>query len=373
MPTVTATGQHIAEVRAFLVKYYGADGKPGTDAAKPGAGGSGGSTGGKNLRNAAPVPTPEQARAQALMDAAPKDAGKTTTSTLGTANAAPSLDQWRGNASRGNGKARNGQHDTAIRQGQAAALAKALDLRAMETAMRRGLTSVENITLARRLQSGRLDRRASVRVGLGALDTFTRRTVTPGMTTAVVVMVDGSGSMNAGVDVTTRGQSLFASRWTGALAFLSVMAPAIERAGAQSMAAVFSENYVGGAADLTVFPLKGWTERAAAFKPRALDLSGISPDGGTPMEREARWAARELSARRVDRRVCLWLCDGEPFDWLAVSQELARQRRAGIEHYAICIGSSAADRVFGEEHAATVYDAGQLPGQVERLLMGGRK
>lgn len=29
MPTVTATGQHIAEVRAFLVKYYGADGKPG--------------------------------------------------------------------------------------------------------------------------------------------------------------------------------------------------------------------------------------------------------------------------------------------------------------------------------------------------------
>lgn len=28
VPTVTSTGQHLAEVRAFLVKYYGADGKP---------------------------------------------------------------------------------------------------------------------------------------------------------------------------------------------------------------------------------------------------------------------------------------------------------------------------------------------------------
>lgn len=29
LPTVTSTGQHLAEVRAFLVKYYGADGGPG--------------------------------------------------------------------------------------------------------------------------------------------------------------------------------------------------------------------------------------------------------------------------------------------------------------------------------------------------------
>jgi Mg-chelatase subunit ChlD len=48
--------------------------------------------------------------------------------------------------------------------------------------------------------SGRLDRRAIVRMRTGALDVFSKRDDTPGIDTALLILVDGSGSMCANID-----------------------------------------------------------------------------------------------------------------------------------------------------------------------------
>jgi Mg-chelatase subunit ChlD len=48
--------------------------------------------------------------------------------------------------------------------------------------------------------SGRLDRRAIVRMRTGALDVFSKRDDTPGIDTALLILVDGSGSMCADID-----------------------------------------------------------------------------------------------------------------------------------------------------------------------------
>jgi Mg-chelatase subunit ChlD len=48
--------------------------------------------------------------------------------------------------------------------------------------------------------SGRLDRRAIVRMRTGALDVFSKRDDTPGIDTALLILIDGSGSMRADID-----------------------------------------------------------------------------------------------------------------------------------------------------------------------------
>jgi hypothetical protein len=48
--------------------------------------------------------------------------------------------------------------------------------------------------------SGRLDRRAIVRMRTGALDVFSKRDDTPGIDTALLILIDGSGSMCADID-----------------------------------------------------------------------------------------------------------------------------------------------------------------------------
>jgi hypothetical protein len=48
--------------------------------------------------------------------------------------------------------------------------------------------------------SGRLDRRALVRMRTGATDVYSRRDDTPGIDTALLVLIDGSASMDAAID-----------------------------------------------------------------------------------------------------------------------------------------------------------------------------
>ena len=277
------------------------------------------------------------------------------------------------------------QSQNAVNQMQA--IRAQLHTRKVETAARRGLKSVEKITHDRRLQTGRLDRRAVSRIALGAPDVMARRTTTPGLRTAVALMLDASGSMSSSVtlgDVT-------APRFMASLAVLSVLAPAMRRAGAE--VAVYGFTATGGFVTSTgkdphgglvgvmsgasVFPLLGWHERAPT-EALVQRWSTLHAPGGTPMAREAEYVTRALLSRRTERRAAVWLCDGEANDPDQAARVIASANRRGVEHAGIGIGGditpSSLEALFGPDRWRHVPDdLGQLPDAIEAVLLGGGK
>ena len=250
-------------------------------------------------------------------------------------------------------------------------VAAAVDARATADAFRRGLQSVEKIVTQRRLQSGRLDRRGLMRAATGAKDVFSRSTITPGVDTAVLVMVDASGSMGNVEILRTPDGEMYASRWQAVIGVLAVILPALDRARAQTAAFGWTGGIPRRSDDerATIFPLKPWHQR-----PRTVDLLDAlgrqRGHGGTPMAKEVRWAQEDIKSRRADRRVVLWLHDGTPNDGDGTREALRIARAQGVEHYGIGIATSAR-KTFGWRYSADVDDLGKLPKVLETILLQG--
>ena len=329
--------------------------KPGT-----GQGGYGASASGDNP--ARPIPEDvTAARADLLRDAAPRDPAPTYSGHLGTAGLATdrATSRWWIDGQLDPGRYR--PHYFTARE-----VARAVPAVATADAFRRSLRSADTVHVSRRLQAGRLDRRAMARAALGRPDAFQTRTEAKGLKTAVLFMVDGSSSMNK--DVTVSG--ILTTRWQATLGTLAVMLPALDRAGAENAALVFGGNSTsqdGAARGKTLRWVKPWGGKARTDA--MLDLvSGTKSHGGTPMIRQARTATRMLQAQRVSRRVCVWLCDGDPGeDRDAVAATLDAGRRAGVEHVGIGLQVGVAG-VFGQAHAATVHDLRLLPAALRAVL-----
>jgi hypothetical protein len=239
-----------------------------------------------------------------------------------------------------------------------------LPTRPLADALRRGLQAVETVQRHSRVQSGRLDRRALVRAQLGAPDVFVRRTTTAGMKTAVCVVVDGSGSMSAAVQTAAH----LATRLDFCAAMLVGLMPALDRAGAETCAAMFQD---GGSVGC-VKPLKNWSGRATQAGTLQA-ASAMNAMAGTPMQSAVWWAHRQTLPRRVDRRVVLWLVDGQPDGPHGVREALRLSRAQGIEHYGIGVQCANLGSLFGEPNVLTVQDLTTLPKAIEALLLTGAK
>ncbi len=254
----------------------------------------------------------------------------------------------------------------------------ALDTRRLADSMRRGLRSVENIRRSNRELSGRLDVRALARGLAGARDIYRTQQTDAGLTTAVQIMLDASGSMNA--DAVLRkpdGLAALASRWSVALATCQAMLPALQRAGAKAAVAAFSgqsaQAYAGSADQHlgTVKTIKKFSERmsAAQFETK---IAGRHATGGTPMMQEARWSRDQVQGQRVQRRVVIWLCDGASSDDTdALHAEFTRQRAAGVENYAVGIQHERIARTFGIDYSLNVDDLAELPEAIRIMLEKG--
>ena len=236
-------------------------------------------------------------------------------------------------------------------------------------AARRALRSEEAITAAHRLQTGRMDRRAIARASMGAQDVMTRRTVSQGIRTSVVVMLDLSGSMSQPVMVA--GQEM--TRMAAVRGAASVIVPAIERAGAEVSVIGFStiaRNTSGTIA------LKPWNKRMptteAALKPDA--LGSVEHGGGTPMVAPLKFAERQLRGRQASRRVCIWLCDGQPNSGEIEGLKSKFAERKGIEHVGIGLQCDLSN-LFPPGKCVQVDDMSKLAKAFEDLLIdhGGRK
>jgi hypothetical protein len=256
--------------------------------------------------------------------------------------------------------------------------ANAVDIRQLADSARRGLQSVERITMDRRLQTGRMDRRAITRASIGAQDVFSRRTVAPGMKTAVLLMIDGSSSMCDSVDFrAAHGGIVRTSRYNAVVGMACAILPALDRARAESAAAVFSggglmsyNSYV--MQNATVGLVKAFGQRVP--QETLLNTWGATgPSGGTPMMLETKWVRSQLLPRKVERRVCLWLIDGQPDGGpMTIRAEMDRQRAKGIEHYGIGLDVSLTG-LFDPTQCISVNDMSRLPRAIEDLLLGRAK
>jgi hypothetical protein len=182
---------------------------------------------------------------------------------------------------------------------------------------------------------GRMDRRALARIATGAANVYTRRTFVAGVDTAVVILIDGSGSMSSMMP----------------LAHLMALhlAEAIEAARGK----VCIAGFWGGRGNVTLALAKGFADKFNAGR-----LAGLDARLTTPLSVSILAAADLLREVHADRKIVLTLTDGEcDLGPATVRAAVAMVTRRGIE----CAGIGICEDVsYAFPVNATVSDPVQL-------------
>lgn len=188
----------------------------------------------------------------------------------------------------------------------------------------------------------RIDQRRLVKMAFGDPKIFRKKEEIRALNTAVVVLVDGSGSMMA-----TGGGTTTISSIANASAF-ALHTALYHLAGVAAASAVFAGRENGSIRILADF----------GEKPGA-PLFQIRPAGSTPTDVGLWYARAALLARPESRKLILIITDGSPDDPVATRATTDRLLREGIEIVAIGIRTDAV-RYIWEQHCV-VQDVQDLP------------
>ena len=207
--------------------------------------------------------------------------------------------------------------------------------------------------------SGRLDKRALTRMRAGALDVYTRRDDTPGMDTALLVLIDGSSSMEHPVRGVggTRMQLAQTAAWH--------VTRAAESANAKVAVALFttpsgiSKNAQPGhvtGAQITM--LKPWSVPVADC---ALTLANARPTGWTPLSPAIITAAGMLAEVNASRHILMVLTDGEcDYGTDGVQTACRLAEGYGVETVGIGMACAEVAAAFPPRYSVNVTDLAQL-------------
>lgn len=212
------------------------------------------------------------------------------------------------------------------------------------------------------IQASKLKRSPPRRVGnridtrslhkLSSLDTrvFRGSEVKVAVNTGVVLLIDQSVSMG--------DQKRDATKAAMAVALALDVIPGVKL----SIAGFTSQKEVPGQGRYVpiVRPMKMFNQRLdkKCFVPMA--------DGGTPTAEALWWAASELLAQKVDRRIVITVTDGAPDDAQRVIELVQRMKQASIENNAIGIGMEISAAMFPSN--CTVNSISELPEKVFGML-----
>jgi Mg-chelatase subunit ChlD len=202
--------------------------------------------------------------------------------------------------------------------------------------------------------SGRLDRRALTRMRAGAVDVYSQRVDTPGVDTALLVLIDGSSSMCM---PTGPAHNRGPSRMDMALTSAWHIANAAELAGAKVAVTVF---HGSSRSDVRVSVIKDWS---TPLRDRAAMLADVSPGGSTPMSPAIMVSAKMLaSVSAATRRIMMVLTDGDcDYGPEAVTKACILAGDDGVE--VVGIGMDAGEDVvkaFPPRYSVDVKDLAQL-------------
>ena len=226
--------------------------------------------------------------------------------------------------------------------------ARSLDARLPKRAVLSGqisrlLVAPERSWTTHRETSGRLDRRALARVGTGALDVFSRREEQAGVDTALMVLVDGSGSMK----VSGRMETAMVTAWH--------IASAADTAGARVAVYVFYTGEVSA----KLYPIVEFGESVRA---RAGGFPHVIPQGFTPLSPAILGAAELLMGEALaTRRILMVLTDGDcDLGNARVTEACDIARAWGVEVVGIGIDAPAVAAAFPQGRSVNVRDLSQL-------------
>ena len=211
--------------------------------------------------------------------------------------------------------------------------------------------------------SGRLDRRALVRMRAGALDVFSQRDDTPGMDTALLVLIDGSSSMANDVYASTGTVSRMAIAQTAAWH----IARAAEAANAKVAVVAFhtrfdqlstrDHDHKTGAMLTVVKPFAVPMDSCAAA------LGSVSPNAYTPLAPAIMGAAGILAEVNATRHICMVLTDGEcDYGEAAVVAACQLAEDMGVEVVGVGMDCASVTAAFPPRYSVNVTDLAQLAG-----------
>jgi hypothetical protein len=201
------------------------------------------------------------------------------------------------------------------------------------------LVSPERVSVTHRETSGRLDRRALARIGTGALDVFSRKQETPGMDTALLVLIDLSSSM--------RGTA-------HAMACVTAfhLAAAAEDAGAKVAVYGFQDNDIVDVASARLIPLLpfGMAVRANAHR-----IMAAQPHVTTPLSPAILGCAEVLRTIDATRHVMMVLTDGDcDYGNACVTDACLVARTWGVEVVGVGMAAPQVAAAFPDGHSVNV-------------------
>ncbi len=193
----------------------------------------------------------------------------------------------------------------------------------------------------------RIDQRRLVKMAFGDPKIFRRKEELKALNTAVVTLIDGSGSMMA-----TSGSTRTLSSIANASAF-ALNRTLYGLAGVSAASAVFA-----GREGTNIRITADFGEKPAA------PLFQVRPSGSTPTDVGLWYARAALLGRPESRKLVLLITDGSPDDTDATKAATDRLLRDGIEIVAVGIQTDAVKYIW--EQYCVVQDVGDLP----RALFG---
>ena len=200
-------------------------------------------------------------------------------------------------------------------------------------------------------RSGTLDRAALHKVAVNRPEIFSRRHSADGIDSAVVILLDVSGSM--GPSTWTTGE-INKSKMSAAVAACVMLLDCLAQAGAQTMVIGFGTD---------THTIKGWNQN---WRTVAQIIKRIRLEGDTNDWHALRLAHQHLLLQPAARRVVFALTDGIGNQYATHTQREAGER-LGIQHYALGIQHDARD-TWGKNtvRVDTVADLGRVAFQQVR-------
>ena len=195
----------------------------------------------------------------------------------------------------------------------------------------------------------RIDSRRLVNMAFGDPRIFRKKEEVIALNTAVVILIDGSGSM-----LSTGGGTRTMSRIANASAF-ALHRTLYSLAGVSAASAVFAGK-------------EGTNIRITADfgqKPTA-PLFQVRPSGSTPTDQGLWYARGALLTRPESRRILLIITDGYPDDLDAAQAAAKRIHQDGIEIAAISIGTDAVQQLC--DSCCVINQVTELPGVLFSML-----
>jgi hypothetical protein len=207
--------------------------------------------------------------------------------------------------------------------------------------------------------SGRLDKRALVRMRAGALDIYSRKDNTPGIDTALLVLIDGSSSM--GNRLTGGGPTRMEVASTAAWH----IAKAAEAANAKVCVAVFYTpsgqlelRRTGKLTGATLRIVKPWSASLASC---AVRIANLGDDGWTPLSPAILTGAHMLIEVNATRHVCMVLTDGQcDYGAETVTTACRLANDMGVEVVGIGMDCLTVAKAFPPRYSVNVEDLQQL-------------